>query len=207
MEYVRPTSRSRILDAALHVIRSKGYTASTVDNICEAAHVTKGGFFHHFKDKEDLAISAAAHFGAMADGLFAQAPYRQLPDPLLRFLGYIDFRIAILNGTLPEYTCLLGTMVQETYMTHPEIRNACERAISAHAAEVAKDIALAKEYYEPDAAWTAESLALFTQAVLQGSFILAKAKNGQEVAVDSIQHLKRYAEMLFHIPESKGAEA
>ncbi len=203
MEHPAPTSRSRILDAALEIIRTKGYASSTVDNICEAAKVTKGGFFHHFENKEDLAICAAEHFGNMAHELFSQAPYRQLPDPLLRFLGYIDFRIAILKGELPHYTCLLGTMVQEVYTSHPAIRDACERQITAHVAEIAEDIALARDYYVPDADWQPESLALFTQSVLQGAFILAKARNGPEVAVESVRHLKRYVEMLFHVLEMK----
>ncbi|MEP7330292.1 MAG: TetR/AcrR family transcriptional regulator, partial [Betaproteobacteria bacterium] len=47
------------------------------------------------------------------------------------------------------------------------------------------------------AAWTAESLALHTQAVLQGAFILAKAKGGAAVAIESIDHLYRYIELLF----------
>ncbi len=46
--------RSRLLDAALHVIRSKGYSASTVDDICTEAGVTKGSFFHYFKARKTL---------------------------------------------------------------------------------------------------------------------------------------------------------
>jgi len=45
--------------------------------------------------------------------------------------------------------------------------------------------------------WTPKSLALYTQAVIQGSFILAKAKGGPQVAAESIDHLRRYLEMLF----------
>jgi len=193
-------SKAKILDAALEVIRSKGYAATTIDDLCAMAGLTKGGFFHHFKGKEDLAIAAAGHFAAMADGLFAAAPYRSLPDPLLRLLGYVDFRIAILRGRLPQFTCLLGTLVQEAYESHPAIREACDRYISAHAAEISKDIAAAKDFYAPDAPWSAEGLGLYTQAVIQGSFILAKAKNGPEVAADCLRHLRRYLEMLFEIP-------
>jgi TetR/AcrR family transcriptional repressor of nem operon len=38
-----------------------------------------------------------------------------------------------------------------------------------------------------------------TQAVIQGAFILAKAKGGVEIAADSIDHLHRYVEMLFDV--------
>jgi TetR/AcrR family transcriptional repressor of nem operon len=190
------SSKTKLLDAALTVIRTQGYAATTVDDICHAAGVTKGSFFHHFKSKDELALAAADHFSQMADGIFATAPYHAASDPAERVLGYIDFRAAMLARQIAEYTCLLGTMVQEAYMTHPAIREACDRHISAHAAEVAKDIAEAKRLYAPKAKWSPESLAFYTQAVLQGAFILAKAKQDSTVAASSIAHLRDHVETL-----------
>lgn len=197
-------SKTKLLDAALSVIRGHGYAATTVEDICREAGLTKGSFFHHFRSKEDLALAVAGHFAAMADGLFAEAPYRALPDPRDRLLGYVDFRKAILRErSLREFTCLLGTLVQETYESHPAIRRACDIHISAHAAELAKDIAEARLRYAPNANWSAESLGLYIQAVLQGAFILAKAKGGGEVAGECLDHLRRYLTMLFGQPSGK----
>jgi TetR/AcrR family transcriptional regulator, transcriptional repressor for nem operon len=187
----------------MHVIRAHGYAASSVDDICREASLTKGAFFHHFKSKEDLAVAAAGHFSEMAEGLFAAAPYRALAEPLDRLLGYIDFRTAILEGPIPEFTCLLGTMVQEAYDTHPAIRDACDLHLTAHAADLAKDIAAAKALYAPNAPWSAESVALYVQAVLQGGFVLAKARGGPEVARDCLMHLRRHLLHLFNRPISK----
>jgi len=89
-------------------------------------------------------------------------------------------------------------MVQEAYDTSPKIRQACDASISTHAANVARDIAAAKKLYAPNATWSPEDLALFTQVVVQGAFILAKAKNGPKAAEASILHLKRYIECLFN---------
>ena len=141
--------RARLLDAAVDVIRGQGYSATTVDDICARAGLTKGGFFHHFRSKEDCAVAAAAHFAARADTLFEAAPFRRLADPRERVLGYVEFRKSILQGALPQFTCLLGTMVQEAYETHPEIRAACDRYIGEHAAFVAKDIADARRSTRP----------------------------------------------------------
>jgi TetR/AcrR family transcriptional repressor of nem operon len=196
-------AKARLLDAALAVIRAKGYSATTVDDICHGAGVTKGAFFHHFASKEELALSAAGYFASMADAVFSAAPYRRLADPLDRLLGYVDFRKAILQGELPEFTCLLGTMVQEAYETHPAIRLACDTCISEHAAMVEADIAAAMREYGIDGQWSAGSLALYTQAVIQGAFILAKAKNGPSVAADCLDHLRRYLELLFTRPQPK----
>jgi TetR/AcrR family transcriptional regulator, transcriptional repressor for nem operon len=190
-------ARSKLLDAALSVIRSKGYCATTVDDLCQAAGVTKGAFFHHFSSKDELAVAAAEHWSTMTGALFAAAPYHDHADPLDRVLGYVAFRKALLQGDVPEFTCLVGTMVQETYETAPAIRDACERSISGHARTLEADIeaAMRKRGMRPD--WTAKSLALHTQAVLQGAFILAKAKGGADVAADSVDHLTRYLELLF----------
>lgn len=192
------SARIKILNAALSVIRTKGYSATSVDDLCLTAGVTKGAFFHHFKSKEDLAVAAANYWSEMTGGFFASAPYHAHADPLDRVLGYIDFRAAILKGTLPEFTCLAGTMLQETYDAHPAIRDACARSITDHAAKIETDIAAAMERYGIVADWTAASLALHTQAVLQGAFILAKATGGPELAAQSVQHLRRYIVLLFN---------
>jgi len=119
--------------------------------------------------------------------------------PLDRILGYLEFRKARLEGGVPEFTCLVGTMVQETYATAPAIRAACERSITGHAATLEADIEAALRERNMAADWTAKSLALHTQAVLQGAFILAKATGGAEIAADSIDHLRRYIELLFGV--------
>jgi len=203
---VQHESRVRLLDAALVLIRAKGYTATRVEDICDAAGLTKGSFFHHFSSKEELALAAAEHWNAITGGLFAQAPYRALGDPLDRVLAYVEFRKAILQGELPQFTCLVGTMVQEVYATHPPIRDACEASISGHAATLEPDIAEALEKYGVKSDWTPRSLALHMQAVIQGAFILAKAKGGPGVAADCIDHLRRYIELLFKPKQMKGAQ-
>jgi TetR/AcrR family transcriptional repressor of nem operon len=193
----KPNARAKLMDAAVAVIREKGFCATSVDDLCHHAGVTKGAFFHHFPSKEALGVAAAEHWSDMTGAFFAAAPYHRHPDPLDRVLGYIDFRQAILQGALPEFTCLVGTMVQEVYDTASAIRDACRASIFGHAETLEADIAEAIATYKIKADWTAKSLALHTQAVLQGAFILAKANGGPEVAADSIDHLKRYVRLLF----------
>jgi len=67
-------ARQKLLDAALTLIRTKGYEATTVDDICQGAAVAKGAFFHHFKSKEALAIAAAGW-----DSPIVSTDYRTIP--------------------------------------------------------------------------------------------------------------------------------
>jgi len=195
----KPDARSKLLDAALSVIRAKGYSATSVDELCRAAGVTKGAFFHHFRSKDELGVAAADHWSEITGALFASAPYHDQADPLARVLAYLDFRKALLQGALPEFTCLVGTMVQEAYETTPAIRDACARSITGHAATLEADIEQAMRARNLLPEVTAKSLALHTQAVIQGAFILAKATGGAEIAAESIDHLHRYFELLFGV--------
>jgi TetR/AcrR family transcriptional repressor of nem operon len=196
-------TRAKLLDAARDVIRTKGYAGSTVDDICATAGVTKGSFFHHFDSKEELGIAAVERFGAMAATLFGSAPYRAENDPRDRVLGYVDFRIALLKGEIPLYTCLIGTTVQEAYASHPNLRDACDRMLSEHVGELTRDLAAAKARYAPDASWEPESVGYFMQCVLQGAFIFAKAKQSAEIATASLGHLRNYLVSLLGHPEDE----
>src|ERR1700733_9850984 len=90
----RHESKTKFLNAAMHVVRAKGYTATRIEDVCAEAGLTKGSFFHHFKSKEDLALSAAAHWNTSTAAFFEGAPYHGAADPLDRLLAYVDFRKA-----------------------------------------------------------------------------------------------------------------
>ena len=200
----RHESKTKFLQAAIRVIRVKGYTATRVEDVCEAAGLTKGSFFHHFDSKDELALAAADYWIEGTEAQFGSASYHELADPLERLLAYVDLRKAMLTGELSDFTCLAGTMVQEVYDTHPAIREACNRGISGHAKTLERDIGEAMRKYGATGKWTARSLALYIQAVLQGSFILAKAKGGPAVATDCVDHLRNYIKLLFQQMERPG---
>jgi len=199
----RHESKTRLLEAAMNVIRSKGYSATRIEDICAAAGVTKGSFFHHFSTKEELAIAAADYWSEVTSAFFAEQAYHNATDPLERLLAYIDLRKAMIRGELAEFTCLAGTMTQEIYATHPAIREACNQSITNHAATLIPDIQAAIEKYGVQGDWTAESLALMTQVAIQGAFVLAKARQSISVAADSLDHLHRYIELLFGRPSAQ----
>jgi TetR/AcrR family transcriptional repressor of nem operon len=118
-------------------------------------------------------------------------------------LAYVDFRKALIRGAARDFTCFAGTTVQEVHETHPVIRDACGETISGHAATLEADIAEAMRQYGAAEEFTAQSLALHTQAVIQGAFVLAKATQDLGIATASLDHLRRYLELLFRSPQPK----
>jgi TetR/AcrR family transcriptional regulator, transcriptional repressor for nem operon len=189
-------SRTRLLTATIDLVRANGYAATRVEDVCSAAGVTKGSFFHHFASKEDLAIAAAGQWNDRAAQLFSQAPFMSEPDALARLLGYLSFRKELLAGDIWEWSCYAGTAIQETHETHPAIRDACARSITTHVATLRTMIDdVLREH--PVSNLRADSLALHMQAVIQGAFVMAKARQDRQAAVDVIDHLYRYVELLF----------
>ncbi len=193
-------ARGRLLAAAISLIRCKGYAATTVDQLCAAASVTKGAFFHHFPTKEALGVAAADQWSAHAAARFGAASYHQEPTPLGRVLAYIDMRRELITGPAEAFSCVAGTMAQETFLSSPAIRDACGASITSTAGLLEGDIAAAINECGV-AGVDAHSLALHVQAVIQGGFILAKATGNPELARESVAHLRRYFELLFAAAE------
>lgn len=186
-----PDAKHKLLDAAVALIRKHGFAGTSIDQLCAAAGVTKGAFFHHFASKEELGIAAANHWSAITQPIFDAANYHHEATGLDRLLAYIALREAMIEGETDAFTCLAGTLAQEVHLSHPKIARAADRAIQDHACSLEDDIraAISEQCVEDI---DPRSLALHIQAVLQGSFVLAKAAGRADAARGSVRHLKRY---------------
>jgi TetR/AcrR family transcriptional regulator, transcriptional repressor for nem operon len=193
----RVTAKTKLIDAAHALVRRQGYAATTVDEICNAAGVTKGAFFHHFVSKEALAVAAAEHWTIRAAPLFELPPYTRLADPLDRLIGHIDMRLTMIDGPAEGFTCFAGTMVQEAFASSDAIRAACDASFNAYCEALAIDIQATMDLYGTPEGTSALGLARHVQSVLQGAFVLSKAAADPAVARESVMHLRHYVLMLF----------
>ena len=59
MTTLKTDARTRLLDAGMQLLRERGYDATRVEDLCTAAGVTKGAFFHHFASKADYGVAVS----------------------------------------------------------------------------------------------------------------------------------------------------
>jgi TetR/AcrR family transcriptional regulator, transcriptional repressor for nem operon len=195
-DFPATNTRERILNVAADMIRQRGYGATRIDDLCKAAGVSKGAFFHYFDDKEALGVAVARHWTGLIERLFANGSFHTLDDPAAKLIAYVDFRKAILDRSIAAFTCLVGTMVAETFASHPTIRAACADTIDDHALSLVPTIKAAFEQHGITNQ-TPESLAMFIHGTLQGAFVLAKAHDDATIAHDCLDHLRAYLTHLF----------
>jgi TetR/AcrR family transcriptional repressor of nem operon len=204
MRVPRGEARARLLEAGRTLVRHRGFAATSVDDLCAAAGVTKGAFFHHFPSKEALGVALIEDWTATTAALFGAHPYNTLPDPLDRVFGYLDLRREILEQPIPEFSCVAGTTVQEAYETSTPIRTAAARSVQSGSDHVRPHLAAALAAH-PVAGVTAESLARQFQVAVQGGIVLAKALNDPTPAREAFDHLERYLRLMFNRPAPTAA--
>ena len=189
-------TRNKLLDAAEQVMLSKGFVAATVDEICTGAGVTKGSFFHYFKNKEELGKVLLRRFSDARAGAIVEA-CGAIEDPLERIHCVIDFAISGCQDSGPG-GCLVGTLAQEISETHPELREVCACCFGEFSGWAGKLLAEAKQRHCPDASFDAESLGHHFLSVIQGSLLVMKTHDGDPSAsIASLNHLKDYLRALY----------
>ena len=75
----RGEARARLLEAARTLVRHRGFAATSVDDLCAAAGVTKGAFFHHFPSKEALGVALIDDWTATTGAMSVSYTHLTLP--------------------------------------------------------------------------------------------------------------------------------
>src|SRR5690349_14929601 len=73
-------SKGKLIAATIELMASRGYESTSVQEILEAAQVTKSNFYYHFKSKEELCLAALE---VMQDFFFKKVMGATLLNPEL----------------------------------------------------------------------------------------------------------------------------
>jgi AcrR family transcriptional regulator len=107
-------TRERLLDLTYEAMIRKGFAATSIEELVEAAGITKSGFFYHFRDKHDLARQVVArHTGENATFLddMARRARELSDDPLHSFLVFLKLYAEAMDQMVDEHPgCLVATV-------------------------------------------------------------------------------------------------
>ena len=196
---INPIARTRLLDAAQSLILKKGFSSTTVDEICRTAKLTKGTFFHDFKSKEDLGKVVLERFCCHSRESMRKmcCSGDESLDPLKKVYNHLDCAVGMARTPATSKGCLLGVIAQEMSDTYPAIRELCKDGFEEWAKLLKKDLDEAKAKYAPRAAFDTRSLAEYFIAIVEGSQILSRAKPNHKFMENNMEHFKQYLKILF----------
>jgi TetR/AcrR family transcriptional repressor of nem operon len=193
-------TKTRLLGAGQKLMLRRGFTATTIDEVCTEAGLTKGSFFHYFKSKDEFGEAVLAHYWMSTQRVLQAAPFNDLNDPLERLNGYLDLFIALARNPVVEKSCLFGNLAQEVAPTHPDLRAACSQGFTRWVEWIARDLDEAKRMYAPKADVDSASLAEHFIAIYEGSLVLVKANGNAAILEQNVEHFRRYLRALFEAP-------
>ena len=115
-------TRKYILNCAFDLIYKQGYQATSIDRIIETTDVTKGAFFYHFKNKEEmgLAVIREVVFPRLKDGLIQ--PMLDHPEPLEGIYQSVKAFMMGVSETQLTNGCPTNNMVQEMAPVNEKFR-------------------------------------------------------------------------------------
>ncbi|MFT5206899.1 MAG: TetR/AcrR family transcriptional repressor of nem operon [Candidatus Omnitrophota bacterium] len=191
----QPT-KIRILETSKEMMLEKGYTATSIDDICKCTGVAKGSFFHYFKNKEELGKSLIQYFSEQMKVKFESMMSPIAKDPLQRIYAFLDCVKQMANS--PEAKgCLVGTLAAEIHQTHPELKQACSESMCGTLSSLRADFEAAKAQYVPKSTVDTSSLAELCSSVMQGSFVLYKATGNNKMLKSNVEHLTNYIKSIY----------
>jgi TetR/AcrR family transcriptional regulator, transcriptional repressor for nem operon len=197
MEAQEASAKTRLLDAGQALMLSRGFGATSVDEICAQAGVTKGSFFHHFASKDAFGEAVLGHYWTGTQRMLAGARLDEVDDPIERVEKYLDLFAGIARSPDVEKSCLFGNFAQEIAPTNGELRAACADGFGRWADQIAADLDEAKRRFPPQTDFDSVSLAEHFIVVYEGSLVLTKAKGDARVLEANVEHFREYVRTLF----------
>lgn len=177
-------SRNRILEGAQDLILARGFSAMTVDAICQSAGITKGGFFHHFSNKEALGEAVLAKFWNDAEERQLTAAYRNETDPLKFLEGYLDHAIEAYKDPELQKGCMLAIFTMELAESNQLLFKSASQHFDHWRTEFMA--MLERAFASKTPSIDAQSWGDLYISTLEGSLLLAKAKNDPDAITRSL---------------------
>ena len=195
-------TRSKILDLAYESIVEKGFAATSIDELVEAAGITKSGFFYHYKDKNDLARELFGRFLAedeqIIDTLEARA--RELSDdPLQAMLIFLNLYSQMMDDMQAIHPgCLVATVTYQERMFDSEVKRMNVEFLLGMRERFGRWFTEIANRNPPQINTDIEALADHLTAIVEGAIVMSKALKDEALMGKQTRLFRSYVKLLFN---------
>lgn len=194
-------TRTRIMDIAQESILTKGFGATSIDEIVAATDITRSGFFYHFPDKNHLARALLERYIEEDDELFHDLYRRSKElheDPLHAFLIALKL-LSEIFADLPNGHpgCVVATVCYQERLFDAEVRELNRQAILNWRSMFLTELEEIAEKYPPRDDVDLADVADMLSTIIEGGIIVSKAVRDPAILVRQIMMQRSYIKLLF----------
>jgi TetR/AcrR family transcriptional repressor of nem operon len=190
-------TKQKLLDVSTQLMMSKGYNATTVEEICKIANVTKGAFFHYFKTKEDLGVSVLNLYWQTRSRQFSESKWMVAPTPLQQIQRFLTVVADVFMNDPNGYSCLAGSFSLELATTSTLFRELVAGLFLEWAQQIKPILQQAKGLASSPSMIDVDLLADYIISVIEGALILALARQDRFVIAQQLNVLYSHLQLVF----------
>lgn len=188
-------TRNHILENAFKLIYLKGYQATSIDEIIASTAVTKGAFFYHFKNKEEMGLA-----------MIKEVMYPGMVPYMIDVLGRTDDLIEDIYNMIKalllynpffkvEYGCPAVNLIDEMAPLNESFRKALMNIMVEWQAAIEKSLITAQANGRLNPAFEPKQIALYITANYSGVRNIGKVF-GRPSYVEFLKQFKIYLKTL-----------
>jgi AcrR family transcriptional regulator len=200
-------TRQRILDIAEASVLSKGFGATSIDEIIAQAEMTKSGFYYHFADKNELARHMLLRYIERNDQVFDEVFDRGKAlsdDPLQAFLIGLNLLAEVLEDLPRGHPgCLVAAICYQERLFDREVVELSARGVKDWRERFRGYLDAIARVYPPRDGISLDDAADMLSCVVDGAIILSKVCNDPSRLPSQVRAYRSFVRLLFSPPADR----
>ena len=196
-------TRERILDIAYGAIVEKGFAATSIEELVEAAGITKSGFFYHFRDKNDLARELFERFLAEDEGIIdtLEERSRELSDdPLQSLLIFLNLYAQMMDDMESIHPgCMVASVTYQERMFDPELKRMNVEYLLRMRSRFERWLKEISGKYTACSEYDEDALADHLTTIVEGAIVMSKALKDEQLMGKQVRLFRNHLKLLFGV--------
>ena len=189
-----PSTRNRIVGAALGLFAAKGYGATTIADIAGAAKANPGSVYFFFPTKQEVLLAVLAAYSGGIRPMLLDPAWQGVDDPIARVFALLARYRTLLTESRCTYGCPIGSLALELHEPDPPVRKALAENFAAWTAAIESCLDEAGDRLPEDL--DRHALAVFVLTTMEGAVLLARTYRGIAAYDAAFDQLHTYFERL-----------
>ena len=183
-------TRTRLVLTAMQLFWEKGYQATSIADVLQAAKVNSGSLYHFFPGKQDLLLAVLDLYHAGIRPMLLDPAWAGVSDPLERVFALLARYRRSLTDTDCFYGCPIGSLALELHEPDLAVRERLALNFSAWIAAVQECLEAGRERLPDDI--DSEELAQFVLTTMEGAVMQARTFRNIDYYDGAVRQLRRY---------------